>query len=101
MAGVYQTDWSWAPLLADFDNDGYKDLFISTGFLRDINDHDWGSYRSSIVALSKSEEAMIKSIPQVKIPNFAYKNKGQLQFDDVSKAWGLHQNSFSNAMMAS
>ncbi|HMS66795.1 MAG TPA: VCBS repeat-containing protein [Saprospiraceae bacterium] len=96
MAGVYQTDWSWAPLFADFDNDGHKDLFISTGFLRDINDHDWGSYRSSIVALSKSQEAMIKSIPQVKIPNFAYKNKGQLQFDDVSKAWGLHQNSFSN-----
>lgn len=94
-AGVQETEWSWSPLLADLDNDGLRDLFITNGFPRDVTDHDFGAYRSqfgSLIPLLELQE----SIPQIKSPKFAFRNEGQLRFSDRSKAWGLAVPAFSN-----
>jgi hypothetical protein len=95
LAGVYQTEWSWAPLFADFDNDGNKDLIITNGFPKDITDKDFANYRS-IVGNIASIGLLEDSIPVVKIPNYAFKNNGNLTFTNVSKEWGMDVPSFSN-----
>ena len=97
MAGMYQTDWSWCPLVADFDNDGYRDLIISNGLPRDVTDLDYISYDNGqgggAANLSLS---MANTLPVVKIDNYAFKNKGGILFENVTKAWGLERSSFSN-----
>jgi len=95
LAGVFQTEWSWSPLFADFDNDGLKDLLITNGFPKDITDKDFVAYRED-VGNYVSNAKLLDSVPVVKIPNYAYKNKGDLTFKDVSKEWGIVQPSFSN-----
>ena len=95
LAGVYQTDWSWAPLFADVDNDGNRDLLITNGFPRDITDKDFANYRADVGNIASTRQ-LLDSIPIVKIPNYAYKHKGNLAFEDVGQAWGLNQPSFSN-----
>jgi hypothetical protein len=95
LAGVYQTEWSWAPLFADFDNDGNKDLVITNGFPKDITDKDFANYRS-IVGNIASIGLLEDSIPVVKIPNYAFQNNGDLTFKNVSKEWGMDVPSFSN-----
>lgn len=95
LAGVYQTEWSWAPLFADMDNDGDKDLLITNGFPRDITDKDFANYRADVGNVA-TPAYLIDSIPVVKIPNYAFRNNGSLVFSDVSAEWGLDQPSFSN-----
>ena len=95
MAGVYQTDWSWAPLFGDVDNDGQRDLLITNGFPRDITEKDFANYRADMGIIATARQ-LLDSIPIVKIPNYAYKNRGDLTFEDVSKTWGLDKPSFSN-----
>lgn len=95
LSGIHQTEWSWSPLFADFDNDGWKDLLITNGFPKDITDKDFSNYRTDVGAYV-SDGDLIDSIPVVKIPNYAYKNVGDLTFQDVTKTWGLDQPSFSN-----
>jgi enediyne biosynthesis protein E4 len=95
LAGVYQTEWSWSPLFADFDNDGFKDLVVTNGFPKDITDRDFMSFREKVHALMGTKE-LIKEIPSVKIPNYAFRNNGDLTFADVSKEWGFALDSFSN-----
>lgn len=95
MAGVFQTEWSWCPLFVDVDNDGYRDLLITNGFPKDITDKDFSNYRSQTGAYL-SIRALNDSIPVVKIPDYAFKNNGDLTFKDVSKEWGFTQPSFSN-----
>ena len=95
MAGVYQTDWSWAPLFADMDNDGNRDLLVTNGFPRDITDKDFANYRADVGSIASTRQ-LLDSIPIVKIPNYAYKHNGNLAFEDMSQAWGLSQPSFSN-----
>ena len=95
LAGVHQTEWSWSPLFADFDNDGYKDLVVTNGFPKDITDKDFANYRAevgNIASLGMLED----SIPVVKIPNYVFRNNGDLTFEDVSKKWGMDKSSFSN-----
>ena len=99
-SGVYQTDWSWSPLFADFDYDGNRDLFITNGFPRDITDMDFANYRLDYGTYTPIK-TLLDSIPIVKIPNYAYKNKGDLTFEDVSDHWGLGQASFSNGAVFS
>jgi len=94
-AGTDGTDWSWTPLLADFDNDGYRDIFIANGFPRDITDRDFGMYRSKAWATTPIED-IIKQIPEVKIHNYIYRNNGDLTFRESSAAWGLGEPTFSN-----
>jgi hypothetical protein len=94
-AGIEGTDWSWTPLLADFDNDGYKDLFIANGFPRDITDHDFGMYRMNAwQTASKSD--ILKQVPEVKLHNYLFRNNGDLTFTDKSRKWGLSSPTFSN-----
>jgi hypothetical protein len=95
MSGIAQTDWSWTPLVADFDNDGYRDLIVTNGFPRDVSDHDFNAYRHQSTGLV-STRTMIDLIPQVKIHNYAFRNKGDLTFDDQTTAWGLTLPTFSN-----
>lgn len=94
-AGVEATDWSWTPLLTDFDNDGYNDLFIANGFPRDITDRDFGMFRSKAWATT-SKADILKQVPEVKIHNYLYKNNADLTFSDMSRKWGLSQPTFSN-----
>lgn len=95
LAGVYQTEWSWSPLFADFDNDGLKDLVITNGFPKDVTDKDFANYRAQYMNIAPPG-FLVDSIPVIKIPNYAFKNNGDLTFTDVSNVWGLDQPSFSN-----
>lgn len=95
MAGVSKTDWSWCPLFVDMDNDGYKDLLITNGFPRDITDIDFGEFKFN-VSKYLSPAQILDSIPVIKIPNYAYKYKGDNTFEDVGEKWGLNIPSFSN-----
>jgi hypothetical protein len=95
LSGVAQTDWSWGPLLTDFDNDSYRDLIITNGYPRDVNDHDFMNFRAQSYYIATTQQ-VLDQIPIVKIPNFAYRNKGNLQFDDVTTDWGFGAPTFSN-----
>ncbi|HEU5147165.1 MAG TPA: VCBS repeat-containing protein, partial [Chryseosolibacter sp.] len=95
LAGIHQTEWSWSPLFADFDNDGFKDLIITNGFPRDVTDKDFANYRSTVGHIA-SLALLEDSIPVVKIPNYVFRNKGDLTFEDVTAEWGFSTPSFSN-----
>ena len=94
-SGIYQTDWSWSPLFADLDYDGQKDLLITNGFPRDITDMDFANYRLDAGPYTPVAK-LLDSIPIVKIPNYAYRNNGDLTFEDKGEEWGLKISSFSN-----
>ncbi|MEX2592919.1 MAG: VCBS repeat-containing protein [Anditalea sp.] len=98
LAGVSSTDWSWASLFADFDNDGLKDIYVTNGVRRDINNSDY--FRSDEVQDFENRKALdlTLEIPSEKIENYAFKNNGDLLFTDVSKAWGINYNGFSNGV---
>jgi hypothetical protein len=96
LAGVSSTDWSWAPLLADFDNDGYKDLFISNGTRREINNKD---YFNSLSGEKKHKDSLLKKslqIPTEAIDNYIFKNNGDLTFSRSNSDWGIEDKGFSN-----
>ena len=95
LSGVSQTDWSWCPLITDFDNDGYRDIIVTNGYPRDVNDHDFTTFRAESYLIA-SKKTILDQIPIVKIPNYAFKNGGDLQFTDVTKSWGLDVPTFSN-----
>lgn len=97
MAGVYETDWSWCPLIADFDNDGLRDMIITNGLPRDVTDLDYIAYDNGQGGgTANLSLAMAHTLPVVHIPNYAFKNKDGLQFENVSAEWGLNASSFSN-----
>jgi hypothetical protein len=98
MSGIVKTDWSWAPLIADFDNDGLKDIFISNGILKDYTNQD---FRNSIKEKNANGESMTLDevsdmLPSEKLDNYLYKNNGDLTFTKVIKEWGMEDPSFSN-----
>lgn len=95
MSDIAETDWSWAPLVADFDNDGFRDIVVTNGFPKDVTDHDFIVYREEAFARISKEE-IIRQIPEVKLPNYAFRNNGDLTFDDVSDNWGLTRPAFSS-----
>ncbi|HEX6226437.1 MAG TPA: VCBS repeat-containing protein [Chryseolinea sp.] len=102
LAGVYATDWSWSSLLADFDNDGFRDLFVGNGYRKDITDQDFIAYSKELGMFSNDRNRFntirneVEKLPGVKKPNFIFKNNGDLTFSDQAKAWGLDQPSYSN-----
>lgn len=95
MSGIAQTDWSWCPLVIDFDNDSYRDVVITNGFPRDVSDHDFADYRKSTNGLTNSM-ALLGQVPQIKLHNYAFHNNGNLTFSDVTSAWGLTVPTYSS-----
>jgi len=95
LSGLSQTDWSWCPLITDFDNDGFRDIVVTNGYPRDVNDHDFITFRAQAYFIA-SKKTILDQIPIVKISNYAFKNDGDLHFNDVTKDWGLDVPTFSN-----
>ncbi len=102
LSGVEASDWSWGALIFDMDNDGHKDLFISNGIYRDLTNQDYLQYVSNEEVLKSitsnnavDYKRLIEIIPSNKLKNHAYKNLGELQFEDFNKS-GLQTESFSN-----
>ena len=104
LAGVHATDWSWAPLFADLDNDGNKDLFITNGIYRRPNDLDYlAAVRDPAIQAALATgissgllRRLTHLMPHVPIANYAYRNNGDLTFTNMAKAWGLAQPGFTN-----
>jgi len=103
LAGVSMTDWSWAPLFADFDNDGWKDLFISNGIPLDITNNDFIVFRTKAIRNSRDYASLKKivlgkigTLKPVEKCNFIFKNQGNLRFTNHSQAWGMNKKGFHN-----
>jgi hypothetical protein len=94
-SGIAETDWSWTPLVADFDNDGNRDIIISNGYPKDLTDHDFIAFRQHASSIA-SKEYTLSQIPQVKVHNYGFRNNGNLTFNNVTTSWGLSTPSFSN-----
>ncbi len=103
-SGIYATDWSWAPLWMDFDNDGLKDLFISNGIPKRMNDMDYVNFVSNEEIQQKLREdkmdekdmALVNKFPEIKIPNKFFLNKGNLSFEDAGESISNDKPTFSN-----
>ncbi|MEO8569819.1 MAG: FG-GAP-like repeat-containing protein [Ginsengibacter sp.] len=103
LAGISNTDWSWSALFGDYDLDGWQDLFITNGYMRDYTNLDFLKY-SAPDEFKKAREAgtqpdlfgLVKKMPSSEVKNYLYKNKGQLNFENVSKEWGMDKVSLSN-----
>ncbi len=97
LAGIAATDWSWSVLCFDMDNDGWKDLFISNGIRRRLNDLDYLNFISNEqVQRNATDLEMARRMPDGAVPNFAFRNQADLTFQDVSAAWGLNRKGYSN-----
>jgi enediyne biosynthesis protein E4 len=103
LSGVEATDWSWSALIADLDNDGYKDLYITNGIAQDILNQDYLSYvaNEEVARMVISDKGvdfkqLIDIIPVTRIPNYAYSGSSNLLFSDKTQEWGLGTPSHSN-----
>lgn len=103
LAGVEATDWSWGALIADLDNDGWKDLFVANGIYQDLTDQDFLNFinneetqRMVVSRKGVDFEKLISYIPSNAVANFAFHNEGGMRFTNVAKEWGLDTASFSN-----
>ena len=100
MAGVSQTDWSWAPLVADFDNDGFRDMYVTNGYLRDVKNNDW---RMKVLDKMKNPEfgpddyfTMLDSAESTPVSNIMFRNSGAYEFENATRDWNLESPSYSN-----
>lgn len=106
LSGVFGTDWSWAPLFADFDNDGWKDLLITNGIRRDMTDLEYIKFKDDSIesSLQKGESFVsvknfkqwIENMPATKVQNYIFQNNRDLTFKNVSTDWGLTAKTFTN-----
>ena len=104
MAGISNTDWSWAPLFPDFDNDGWKDLFISNGILRDMTNLDFVKYTSGYSSDYKEKTGndkvdmwkLVQQMPSTPLQNYVFRNNHDLGFTNVTADWGVTQKSIHN-----
>jgi len=105
LAGISNTDWSWAGLLADFDNDGWKDLFISNGYLRDFTDLDFLKYTVPDAKMAAARQGnqnfktydLVGKMPSNKLSNYIFHNNKDLTFTNTTTDWGLNRLTVSNA----
>lgn len=100
LAGISNTDWSWAPLVADYDNDGWKDLYITNGYLRDYTNMDFMKYMSDFLqnrsVMRQDLLNLVNKIPSSEVVNYVFKNNGNLTFTNTNKQWGINIPSNSN-----
>lgn len=101
LAGISNTDWSWAPLFADYDNDGWKDLFITNGYLRDYTNMDFIKYMNDYTESKgrlKRDDVLdiIQHMPASDVVSYMFKNNGNLTFTNTGTQWGIHLPSNSN-----
>ncbi len=102
-SGVQSTDWSWAGLIFDMDNDGHRDIFVTNGINHDLTDLDFVEFFANEIiqkmALTGKKEAIdsiIDKMPVTPLPNYAFANVGDLKFEDFAEKWGLGTPSLSN-----
>jgi hypothetical protein len=103
LAGVARTDWSWSALIADFDLDGNKDIFVANGLAKDVTSQDYVAFLASdrtMLAATQRRHVdfmgLIGAMTSTRLPNYAFRNTGDLTFTATSAAWGLDRPSFSN-----
>ncbi len=104
LAGVDRTDWSWCTLFADFDNDGWQDLFVTNGYRQDITNMDFATFSRQLTASAIGTEeskrkkmmAKLKEMPEIKMPNFMFKNEGTFPFENKTEDWGFDLPTYSN-----
>ncbi|GAB3882266.1 VCBS repeat-containing protein [Spirosoma agri] len=102
MAGVAQTDWSWATLLADYDNDGWKDMYITNGYRKNVTDRDFINFNEDFSGFGTTEYntkkrlELLDKVPEIPLAHYAFRNAGDASFTDVSSQWGLNTESFAN-----
>lgn len=102
LAGISHTDWSWAALMADFDNDGYKDLFVTNGYARDYTNMEFLKYSTDVQSASRGsgkspvQMDVIAKMPPIDQPNVIFRNQGTLSFTKKTKDWGFDAKSQSN-----
>jgi hypothetical protein len=103
LAGVARTDWSWSALIADFDLDGHKDIHVTNGMPRDLTSQDYISFLANDATMASSIRegrvdflALVEAMSSTPLPNYAFRNNGDLTFSDRSAEWGLNTMGFSN-----
>jgi hypothetical protein len=103
LAGVSSTDWSWSPLFCDVDNDGWKDLFITSGIYRRANDLDYLKFLTGRNRVYPSrdlsgytDKQLYERMPLYPNINYIFKNNGDLTFTNMAKSWGFNTRSYSN-----
>lgn len=106
LAGVSSTDWSWAPLFADLDLDGHKDLLVTNGYKKDISNKDYVAFekkkmkefREGKINNTELFRALLDAAPVTKIENYVFRNNGDYTFTKMTRDWGFDQKAFSNGM---
>jgi hypothetical protein len=102
LAGVNATDWSWSVLLADFDNDGFRDAYITNGFPKNITDLDFLAYNADnnmfggVENKIRKTKELLSKLKGINVSNYIFRNTGNLCFEDRTAAWGLKAISYSN-----
>src|SRR5690606_12867939 len=101
-AGISNTDWSWAPLFVDFDNDGWKDLFVANGYYRDYTNRDFlkfkGDYYFEMAKAQQKADTfkLVTTMTSTPLQNYIFRNNGDLTFSNQSNAWGFTDRNFSS-----
>ncbi|MBK7468485.1 MAG: VCBS repeat-containing protein [Saprospiraceae bacterium] len=106
LSGISKTDWSWAPLIADFNNDGLKDLYVTNGLKRDVRNKDFSHLRDEFLKNKNNPNykgerfnhatELLDKAPSVKLVNYMYQNDGELHFTNVAQKANMNHPSFSN-----
>jgi len=103
LSGISGTDWSWSALFQDYDNDGFKDLFITNGFVRDYTDMDFLKYTTDEQIKANEGQAaklsvsdLIGKMPKSEVENYIFQNKGDLTFTKKNTDWGIAGNAVSS-----
>ncbi|MCG9972688.1 VCBS repeat-containing protein [Christiangramia crocea] len=102
-SGVESTDWSWAGLIFDMDNDGNRDIFVTNGINHDLTDLDFVEFfaneiiqKQALTGKKEAVDSIISKMPVTPLPNYAFRNKGDLKFSNAAEEWGLGTPSLSN-----
>jgi len=104
-SGVEATDWSWAGLIFDMDNDGFKDIYVTNGINHDLTDLDFVDFfaneivqKLALTGKKTAIDSIIEKMPIKPLSNYAYKNNKDLTFNNASKDWGLYEPGMSNGV---